>query len=715
MRRYLWIFLLTIVAYADVTLQDIEFMKKELNFSDSQILEEIAKKGGINFPLNHENKRLLWNMGCGVKFVQSLENLTRYPRFLPLPQQISQKYSQNKKNKNIYILAIGISQYQNQLQFPDLQYTHKDAQDFVRYFLDLGIPCENICLLTNEEKIGNGKEHAKVKKTVIMKMMKELVKAPGTIYFFYSGHGVYSSKEGFFLTCYDTDMKRLKDTACSLQEVKRLLQTGREKEAVVFLDACRSGGGKDVEIEFGEAEEKIRRGTLGSETTLDLKESDKPVLILTACDINELSLENHQAKNGFFTEALLAALQGKGNQNQDDELTMQEVWDYIRFHVPQNTKYRQNPKFSCSRTWSWENHHQKLPVTPEKSESLVKDTPKKPAEDKKIVEGIPERETGSIEIETPSISIPPGWTKTLWEKMWDEKQNHIDFTIPEWERLRKEEQWQCAQTYQEWYARRQGFSVEKVFDVAGLQLPMVLIPPGKFWMGSPENELTRSKDETRHMVTISKAFWLQKTEVTQEQWYKITGEQPWLSKEFMESNSTYPASYVSWKEIQEKFIKKLGKGWSLPTESQWEYACRAGSLTLFYWGDTVEEMGRYANVCDLTAKKSGRFSPEWLFIEQIEDRFVALAPAGSLKPNPFGLYDMIGNVYEWCGDYYGDYPVQAVVDPAGPAGGYSYIKRGGSWYSFDIFWLRCASRGRGEMNIQDGSLGLRLMNIYLKP
>jgi formylglycine-generating enzyme required for sulfatase activity len=189
-----------------------------------------------------------------------------------------------------------------------------------------------------------------------------------------------------------------------------------------------------------------------------------------------------------------------------------------------------------------------------------------------------------------------------------------------------------------------------------VKLEMLLIPAGKFKMGSPASEKNRFDVETQHEVTITKPFYMGKYEVTQEQWEAVMGNNPSETK-----GAKLPVTDVSWEDCQE-FIKKLNAktdgGYRLPTESEWEYACRAGTTTAYSFGDKI------------TPKDANYYDSKI-------DKPVAV---GSYKPNAFGLYDMHGNVWEWCDeDWHGEYPF-AVTDPKGPATGKLRVLRGGSFY-----------------------------------
>ncbi|MBP5320902.1 MAG: formylglycine-generating enzyme family protein [Kiritimatiellae bacterium] len=193
-------------------------------------------------------------------------------------------------------------------------------------------------------------------------------------------------------------------------------------------------------------------------------------------------------------------------------------------------------------------------------------------------------------------------------------------------------------------------------------------PPGSFMMGSPKTEPGRRDDEVRHQVTLTKGFWMGETEVTQKQWMSVMGENPSRFK-----GDGLPVEQVSWEDCQRfvtKVNRELGFGLRLPTEAEWEYACRAGTVTAYSWGNILN--GDKAN-CD------GRHP----YGTDTEGRYLErTVPVESYAPNVWGLYDMHGNVLEWCSDWYGDYPAGSVTDPTGPASGDFRVLRGGGWHSY---------------------------------
>ena len=199
----------------------------------------------------------------------------------------------------------------------------------------------------------------------------------------------------------------------------------------------------------------------------------------------------------------------------------------------------------------------------------------------------------------------------------------------------------------------------------GVTMDFVLVRPGTFTMGSDE-----CSNATPHKVTISKPFYLGKYEVTQEQWEKVMGSNPSGFK-----GAKNPVENVNWDDCQMFLLELQGKvpGYSfrLPTEAEWEYACRAGSTTRYCYGDDAVRLGAYAWYKDNSDERAH--------------------PVGEKRPNMWGLYDMHGSVREWCADWYGHYPKSEVTDPTGPVSGSRRLLRGGSWH---ISATYCRSAGR---------------------
>jgi formylglycine-generating enzyme required for sulfatase activity len=235
-----------------------------------------------------------------------------------------------------------------------------------------------------------------------------------------------------------------------------------------------------------------------------------------------------------------------------------------------------------------------------------------------------------------------------------------------------------------------------------------LIPAGTFMMGSPETELGRHNNEIQHQVTLTQDYYMQTTEVTQGQWRAVMGQNP---SHFQNCGENCPVENVSWDDVQE-FLRRLNAQlkdeyeYRLPTEAQWEYAARAGSNTSFYGGDITEPNGNdpILNTLGWYYENS---DTGYSGCSERDGRCMGPQPVGGKSANDWGLFDMYGNVYEWCSDWYGGYPTGSVTDPLGPSSGDKRVLRGGGWIN-EARICRSASRGGYEPGDRDNGGGFRL-------
>lgn len=253
--------------------------------------------------------------------------------------------------------------------------------------------------------------------------------------------------------------------------------------------------------------------------------------------------------------------------------------------------------------------------------------------------------------------------------------------------------WAC-----EWGEDRYGILVG--FRVGRVKQRLRWIRPGVFWMGSPEGELGRWDDEgPQHEVTISRGYWLADTPVTQALWEAVMGENPSAFK-----GAERPVEQVSWKDCQ-RFCERLnervpGLGVRLPSEAEWEYACRAKTQTATYAGDPDEDVIE-AKVLEAIAWYSMNSGGDTHEVKQ-------------KQPNAWGLYDALGNVWEWCMDGMRQYSSDAQRDPMGPATGERRVSRGGSWSNVARS-VRAACRYEDPLGDRDDDLGLRLVLDQAEP
>lgn len=300
-----------------------------------------------------------------------------------------------------------------------------------------------------------------------------------------------------------------------------------------------------------------------------------------------------------------------------------------------------------------------------------------------------------------------------------------------------------AREYQRAYAQRLHLPLE---ILNGLGMRFVLVPPGNFRMGSPETELGRKPDELSHSVTLTQPFYLGKYEVTVSEFRRFVSatnyvtdvekgggghahdalavwehrlgtnwKKPGYAGPY-EGRDDHPIVHVSHTDARAfcQWLNQAAKRADgvafdlqsdLPTEAQWEWACRAGSGDRFWWGDDEDTTGKVANVGDRRLKQ---VHPQWpRSIMAMDDGFAFLAPVGTYRANAFGLHDMLGNVWEFCSTRHGPYPKEAVIDPADLGAKDSFDVRGGGW-SNSAADCRCASRNADPPHFGHSNLGFRV-------
>jgi formylglycine-generating enzyme required for sulfatase activity len=232
------------------------------------------------------------------------------------------------------------------------------------------------------------------------------------------------------------------------------------------------------------------------------------------------------------------------------------------------------------------------------------------------------------------------------------------------------------------------------FTYKGVRQDFRWIEPGTFLMGSPAYEPERDEDEIQHEVTLSQGFWLADTCVTQALWEAVTGDNPSGLQ-----GANRPIDNVSWENAQ-AFITRMNEMKAelrlcLPTEAQWEYACRGGTTGPFSFGDRISPADvNYTGNYPYHNGRKGEYRGQTVEV-------------GSLPPNAWGLHEMHGNIWEWCKDRYGGYGAGAQVDPQGPESGTNRVLRGGSWFNGGRH-CRSACRFRGGPSNRDDNYGFRL-------
>jgi formylglycine-generating enzyme required for sulfatase activity len=273
------------------------------------------------------------------------------------------------------------------------------------------------------------------------------------------------------------------------------------------------------------------------------------------------------------------------------------------------------------------------------------------------------------------FNIPAKWP----EETWRNPRLPRDFPAP----------WAA-----EWGEDRE-YGLYMVLDVKGVRQCFRWIAPGSFKMGSPEGEVDRRSDEQLHDVTLTQGFWLADTACSQALWIAVMENNP--SRFHDDSNN--PVEKINWDEAQ-SFIERLNGMFSnlharLPTEAEWEYACRAGTETSFSFGENISpEQLNFDGGFPYAGGDHGLYREKTV-------------PVKSMPANPWGLYQMHGNVWEWCADWNGEYGEQAVVDPIGPPEGMCRVLRGGGWGAQGSY-CRSASRSHYWPFVRESDVGFRL-------
>jgi sulfatase modifying factor 1 len=273
--------------------------------------------------------------------------------------------------------------------------------------------------------------------------------------------------------------------------------------------------------------------------------------------------------------------------------------------------------------------------------------------------------------------------------------------------------------------------VNSVVQVNSIGMKLMYVSPGEFMMGS--NDVDDEKPV--HKTKISQGFYMGIYEVTRQQFgqfvkktgYKTDAEREgwswawrggrlakvdglsWQNPGYKQTDD-HPVVCVSWNDAKaycDWLSQNEGRTYRLPTEAEWEYACRTGTKTAYQWGNDPDEGSGWCNVADLTAKPS---FPEWKAVFNWHDGYIYTSPVGQFRQNSFGLFDMLGNVYEWCSDWYDAkyYANSPSVDPKGPSTGVHRVNRGGSWASYPGS-LHSTTRSTGAPDVRSIYVGFRVV------
>ena len=508
---------------------------------------------------------------------------------------------------------------------------------------------------------------------------------------YFAGHGIEYFGTNYLIVS-DTDIaqestdvarmkRRLGNEALSLQAMVDSMETTGAKVKLVVLDCCR-----DNPIEAEKA--GGTRSTVGGRSGLAQVTPPSGTLISYSADAGQ------RANDGLFTAVLIDEIQNSG-------------LPILRVFASTREKVRQ-----ISTEWAKEDAEKGLPVP-------YRRVRHEPAEYNKLnlsgldftfTRGIPKAVSAEESAETVALRKQVESMKQLIEELrksgvenetLKKQLAEMEKTVVEAEAKPRTKSKVTMPVppkgnFAAGTRRMEGSKAGEVREFGGIE--MVWCPPGEFLMGSPESEEERGDDEKQHRVTLTKGFWMAKTECTQGQWESVTRYNPSKFK-----GAKLPVEHVRWEDCQEWLAKMNAKHplpegwkWELPSEAQWEYACRAGTETVFAYGDSLGS--KHANF-------NGGYpyggAPKGSYLEKTSE-------VGSYARNEWGLLDMHGNVSEWCSDWYGgDYYVDGQRDPMGPNVGRYRVDRGGSWL-YNAQGCRAANRNGSLAGLPLLSLGFRV-------
>lgn len=528
---------------------------------------------------------------------------------------------------NRWALLIGVDDY---TEIRRLRFAGNDQRAMAERLVAVGFPQDQVLVLHDK---ATDKKYLPFRENIErqLELMLGLAEAGDLMMVSFSGHGVQLDGKSYFCAM-DTRLDKLRETMIPLESVYDRLSKCKATLKLLLVDACRNdilpAGTRSVQLgrglgDFGAAQEAPPQG----------------ILLLSSCGPGQTSMEDEEFKHGVFMHYVLEGLEGKAS-SEDGGISLTRLYDYASLE----TKKYVARKFNGYQT---------------------------PALRGEI--------HGPFQLRAATVA-----TTTVGSGVT-------------------------------------GPTVRGAANSIGMKT--VQIRSGEFLMGSPESAqqlavaMARYEprsdwfvgEQPQHRVRISKPFWLGMYAVTVGQFRQFVdatqyrteaekdgrgghgvdpstgqfGQSPsygWRNPGFPQTDE-HPVVNVSWNDAVafcQWLSRKEGKNYRLPTEAEWEYACRAGTTTRYWFGDDAEELPRWANVADALFR--GKY-PQVRFAAAAGDGHLFTAPVGQFRPNPLGLHDMHGNVWQWCADWFAleYYATSPGTDPTGPDTGTYRVLRGGSW------------------------------------
>jgi len=631
-----------------------------------------------------------------------------------------------------FALVIGINDYD---LLGKLESCRADAEAIARVLVDrAGFEPGRLCLLADGERPRQFQPtYANMRRRI--EQFTSLPRKDDTLLVFFAGHGLTIGGEAYLMPVDGSD----EHTGISMSWLRERMNASKASRKILILDACHSG--------------TATRGVSGIAPDLA---AGVATLVMTSCDADQISYP--EDGHGVFTAGLLAGLSGLADRDGDGLITGAELFSTVRDHVEKwslRTGKTQTPRMTPAEAADLviarvpdevrlaAQREQRFKEALSEGERLLRARLWQQAEgafrralavegyaaDAEALEGLRTALGGAeayrkrTAYESALALAQAAYARAVGterEDLWEQVKSHAERAIASGhsdlsaaKKLLEEARRHLGPfVYTGWpfdaqeAARRRqetahalGCRPELTLDLGGgVSMELVLIPAGEFMMGSglsPQEVASRyggdayyyDEEHPQHRVRITRSFYMGKYEVTQEQYEALMGTNPADFK-----GAKNPVEQVSWNDAVE-FCRRLsartGVEVRLPTEAEWEYACRAGSSAAHHFGDSVSRLGDYAWYYGNSGHKTH--------------------PVGGKRPNGWGLYDMHGNVEEWCTDWYGkDYYAQSpTLDPKGPSSGTSRVCRGGCW-DFDPTSCRSAHRNRNRPTYAHADIGFRV-------
>ncbi|MBE8987277.1 SUMF1/EgtB/PvdO family nonheme iron enzyme [Nostoc sp. LEGE 12450] len=593
-----------------------------------------------------------------------------------------------------WAIAIGINQY---YYLQPLNYAKRDAL-LMQEFLSNEAGFERIFFFSDDSPELAGKS-TRPTRTNLLRILRQLFDNPfmgggDNFWFFFSGHGMRHGGRDYLIPC-DGDPEDVENTAIAINVVTERLRRCGADNVVLILDACRSLGTR-----AGEG--------IGRQTAEEARQQG--VISIFSCSPQEYSYEIEALQQGAFTTALL---EGLGIQGKC--ATVERLDQYLKVRVPELVRQHKNtkqtpyviaepvdkchlilvPRYATQTdiaTLKNDAYQAEADRNLDLAEQLwIRVLAAASGQDTVAIKAIQRIERLRWELQEPSSPQPHPSIENSPKGIFTVEKNRL-----------KTFQFEVVTVNAKGNITNRRNEEAKYFEENlgnGVTLEMVQILGGTFMMGSPEREAKRLDHEIPlHQVTVPK-FFMGKYAVTQAQYQVIMGSNPSKFK-----GEKRPVERVTWDEAVEfckKLSQKTGKTYRLPSEAEWEYACRAGTTTPFYFGETITtDLVNYHGDYPYGAAPKGEYRQQTIDVEKF-------------PPNSFGLYDMHGNVLEWCLDVYNNNYQGAPKDgSAWMTGKDNDIKllRGSSWINIARD-CRSAYRGRYARADRSSNVGFRVVAV----